>query len=60
MDWGEVKPISTISKWSHNDSGFRGAQKLVINASHAATDPAWSLSEYMPVDTIDTGNAAAT
>ena len=54
MDLGAVKAVSAITSWSHNWKGIRGAQKLVLYASDAATDPGWDLKKYLPLGTIDT------
>lgn len=55
MDLGSVRAVSSITSWSHNQVGRRGAQKLKIYASDAVSDPEWDLSEYSLLATIDTG-----
>ena len=60
MDLGTVQSVSAITSWSHNWKGFRGAQKLVLYGSNAATDPGWDLKRFTPLGTIDpTGETKA-
>lgn len=54
IDLGSVRSVSTITSWSHNWKGFRGAQKVVLYGSGSATDPGWDLKKYVPLGTIDT------
>ena len=58
MDLGAAKSVSAITSWSHNYKGMRGAQKLVLYGSDAATDPGWDLSKFTPLGTIDTTGEA--
>ena len=58
MDLGSVRPVSAITSWSHNWKAFRGAQKLVLYGSGAASDPGWDLSRFVPLGTIDTTGEA--
>ncbi|MGJ8639003.1 MAG: sulfatase-like hydrolase/transferase [Opitutaceae bacterium] len=60
MDLGAVRSVSAITSWSHNQVGRRGAQKLTVFASDAATDPGWDLSHYTELATVDTGKPNAT
>jgi arylsulfatase A-like enzyme len=57
LDLGAVKPVSSITTWSHHFKGVRGAQKLTLYGSDSQTDPGWDLGAYKPLGTID---AAAT
>ncbi|TWU32496.1 alpha-L-fucosidase [Novipirellula artificiosorum] len=59
MDLGTTKSVTAITSWSNNYKGFRGAQKLVLYGSDAATDPGWDLSAYTALGTIDTGKSTA-
>jgi len=54
MDLGSAEPVSAITSWSHNFKNRRGAQRLTLYGSAAATDPGWDLSKLTPLGTIDT------
>lgn len=58
MDLGSVQSVSAITSWSHNWKGIRGAQKLVLYGSDAATDPGWDLTAFTPLGHIDTTGEA--
>ncbi|MDP5079468.1 MAG: sulfatase [Opitutales bacterium] len=60
MDLGAVRAVSTITSWSHNQVGRRGAQKLTIYGSDGTTDPGWDLSQYAELGKVDTGAPNAT
>ncbi|WP_231617878.1 alpha-L-fucosidase [Novipirellula aureliae] len=59
LDLGTTQSVSAITSWSVDYKGKRGAQKIALYASDAATDPGWDLSDYTPLGTIDTGKAEA-
>ena len=54
MDLGTARSVTAITSWSVNQKGFRGAQKLVLYGSKAATDPGWDLTQFTPLGMIDT------
>ena len=59
MDLGKVQTISSVTSWSHNQAGKRGAQDIVIYGSNHATHPGWRLSDttrFTPLGRISTGN----
>ncbi len=60
MDLGSVQSVSAITSWSYNRMEIRGAQKLVLYGSRAATDPGWDLKQFVSLGTIDTGKTKAT
>jgi hypothetical protein len=59
MDLGSVQAVAAITSWSYNQSRSRGAQKIALYGSNAATDPGWDLTKFTPLGTIDTGPAKA-
>jgi hypothetical protein len=59
MDLGSVQAVAAITSWSYNQSRRRGAQKIALCGSNAATDPGWDMTEFTPLGTIDTGTAKA-
>jgi membrane-associated protease RseP (regulator of RpoE activity) len=57
LDLGETKPVTTVSSWSFNQNGNRGAQKVTIYGSSSDTDTGWDLADrdrFTPLGTIDT------
>ncbi|MGJ8639006.1 MAG: sulfatase-like hydrolase/transferase [Opitutaceae bacterium] len=56
LDLGAVKPVTSITTWSSNFKGVRGAQKLTLYGSDSHLDPGWDLAGYKPLGTIDTGS----
>lgn len=58
IDLGSAKPVQSVTSWSHNYKGARGAQKLAIYGSKAATDPGWDLEKLTLLGTIDTTERA--
>ncbi|GAA5507497.1 hypothetical protein Rcae01_02953 [Novipirellula caenicola] len=58
MDLGSAQSVSAITSWSHNWKGIRGAQKIVLYGSDAATDPGWDLTRFTPLGVIDTTGEA--
>ena len=59
MDLGSVKPVRSISSWSHNQASKRGAQRVRLYGSDANKDPGWDLSRYTALGSIETGPAKA-
>ncbi len=59
MDLGKAQEISSITSWSHKQSGKRGAQEIVIYGSNHPTHPAWKLddtSRFTALGRISTGD----
>ncbi|MDF7809486.1 PDZ domain-containing protein [Pontiellaceae bacterium B12219] len=54
MDLGRVQSVEAITSWSYLRGKTRGAQKLTLYGSAAATNPGWDLDRYTPIGTIDT------
>ncbi|MBT5017907.1 MAG: PDZ domain-containing protein, partial [Planctomicrobium sp.] len=54
IDLGSAQPVKSVTSWSFNQSGTRGAQKLTIYGSNSATDPGWDLNALTQLGTIDT------
>ncbi len=45
MDLGKSQSIAAITSWSHQMSGKRGAQSVLIYGSNHPTDPGWNLAD---------------
>jgi membrane-associated protease RseP (regulator of RpoE activity) len=54
MDLGSAKSVAAITSWSHNQGNSRGAQRVTLYGSNAASDPGWNLKKYTALSTIDT------
>jgi hypothetical protein len=57
MDLGKKQTVSSITSWSYNQSGRRGAQRVTLYGSAAETDPGWKLlnaSTFVALGTLDT------
>ena len=54
MDLGSVCSVTSITSWSANHRGYRGAQRLVLYGSSEEDDPGWDLTQYTPLGKIDT------
>ncbi len=62
MDLGETLSIKSISSWTFNKNGNRGAQKVTLYGSASATDPGWDLADrahFTPLGSIDTTGIAS-
>ena len=57
MDIGNSKPVSSITTFSTNKNGNRGAQKITLYGSNAAGNPGWDVTnakQVTPLGSIDT------
>ncbi|WP_442506827.1 PDZ domain-containing protein [Novipirellula sp. SH528] len=57
MDLGQSKPVSSITTFSTNKNGNRGAQKITLYGSNAAGNPGWDVTnakQVTPLGSIDT------
>ena len=54
MDLGSVQSVSTVTSWSYNVGGVRGAQQVMVHGSNSVTDPGWDLKAFTQLGTIAT------
>jgi len=59
LDLGAVKPVKSVTSWSHDHAGRRGAQILKVYGSDSATDPGWDLGKFTELGAIDTSDKKA-
>jgi len=57
MDLGRAQPVRAITSWSFSQNSNRGAQRVTLYASGAASDPGWHTADrkrFIPLASIDT------
>jgi hypothetical protein len=61
VDLGKVVSISSVSTWSYNLNGKRGAQRFTLFASASPNDPGWTVGDgkrFTPIAEVDTRGEA--
>lgn len=54
VDLGAPVDVASITTWSFNKNGNRGAQRFALFGSNAATDPGWDHATLTPITDVDT------
>lgn len=55
MDLGKLQNVSSITGWSYNQNGRRGAQYWTVYGSNSKLDPGWDLGKFTAIGTVVSG-----